>query len=86
MELKLGEQGLRLVELYQETLNITINDAMNIISKNKAAQALLEEELALAITGVKKNLSALLSVTLLRDFYDFEPLKDSEKNNIKQIL
>ena len=54
------------------------------MTKNKTAEKFLKEELALSQTGVMKNLSALLSITLLRQPNDFEPLRDSEKALINE--
>lgn len=82
MNLELKKEGLELVKLFQETLNITEGEAFNMLSKNKTAIAFLKEELALEQKGIKKNLSALLSITLLRDHYDFTPLKEKEQELI----
>lgn len=73
-----------MLKLYQETLGITYNEANEIICKNATAKALIVEEPALSATGMNKTLSALLRATLLREFYDFEPLKESEKDLIKK--
>lgn len=73
-----GEEGIRLIILYQETLDISLEEAVIIVMKNKTAQLLLKEELALGITGDEKNLSALMGITLLRSPYDFETLRTEE--------
>lgn len=73
-----GEEGIKLIILYQETLDISLEEAVIIVMKNRTAQLLLKEELALGITGVKKNLSALMGITLSRNPYDFETLKPDE--------
>lgn len=83
-DLNLGKEGTRLLKLYQKTLGITLEETIIIIMKNKTAQALLKEELALSVTGIYKNLSILLSYTLLRDFYDFEPIRENEKKLVKK--
>lgn len=53
-----------------------------MLSKNKTAMAFLKEELALEQTSIEKNLSALLSIKLLRAHFDFAPLKEKERELI----
>ena len=79
----LGKEGKNLVKLYQEKLQISSEEAIKIIMKNKTAQSILKKELVLSVTGTQKNLSALMSATILKDFYDFESIRESEKELIK---
>ena len=79
-----GVEGEKILQLYAEKLQITIDEARTIVNINKTAKALLKEELALGVTGVKKNLSALMRATLVRDSYDFRPLTIEEIQMIKQ--
>lgn len=82
--MQLGKYAKELVNQYKDRLGITYDEAMIIIEQNKTAQQLLNEELALSVTGIKINLSTLMRATLLRDFYDFEPLRVYEKDLIKK--
>ena len=82
--MRLGEEGLKLIILYQKTLGISLDEAVIIIMRNKTAQLLLKEEMALSITGEKKNLSALMQITLLREPYDFQVIKSNEINLIHE--
>lgn len=84
MNLNLGNEGLKLLKKYQETLQISFDEASLIILKNKTAQALLKEEPTLKVTGPNKNLSALLRITLLRNPYDFNPITKEEKKLVKK--
>lgn len=79
-----GEEGIKLIILYQKTLEISISEAVIILMKNKTARAILQEELALTFTGKNKNLSSLLSSTILRNFYDFNPIMEDEKKLVKE--
>lgn len=80
----LGNEGTKLVLRYKEKLGITLYETFEIIKKNKTAQSLLKEELALTYTGADTNLSALMRATILRNFYDFEKIRPNEKELIKK--
>lgn len=80
----LGNEGIELLILYQKTLKIALSEAVIIIMKNETAKSILQEELALTFTGRDKNLSSLMSSTILRDFYDFESIRESEKELIQK--
>lgn len=82
--MKLGKEGIKLVILFQEKLGISLSEAVIILMKNKTSLSLLKEELALGITGINKNLGALMSVTMLRDFNDFEAIRENEIELIKK--
>ncbi|MEO2683415.1 hypothetical protein, partial [Clostridium butyricum] len=82
--MKIGKEGIKLVILFQEKLGISLSEAVIILLKNKTAQSLLKEELALSITGTNKNLSALMSITVQREFYDFELIRPDEIELIRQ--
>lgn len=78
-KLELGKNAKLLLSKYAECLGITFEQSVFIINKNKTAQSLLKEELALGITSINENLSALMSITILREFNDFEPIRQKEK-------
>lgn len=80
--MRFGQEAIKLIILYKETLGISLEEAVIIIMKNRTAQLLLQEEMALSITGTNKNLSALVGITLLRDSYDFKTIKTNEKQLI----
>ena len=82
--MKIGKEGIKLVILFQEKLGISLSEAVIILLKNKTAQSLLKEELALSITGTNKNLSALMGITVQREFYDFELIRPDEIELIRQ--
>lgn len=78
-EVKIGECGLELLHLYQNTLGISEKEARQILFKNKRAVALLSEELALRVHDINMSLGILLKVTLLRDLRDVSPINEKER-------
>lgn len=75
---KIGINGMKLLNKYEETLRITKKLANEIVNRNVIAYSFITDEECLNLCCEEENLNMLLGITLFRDDYDREPLKEEE--------
>lgn len=80
----LSKTAKRIVDDFTKTLNISKEDAFNLITSNKTAITFLFFESALILYGDQKSMELLMKATLFRTSEYNKAITDDEINRVKK--